>query len=181
VCAFSTAIAGFVAAAVARLGREHPGWGIEIEETESEESLALLLDREADAAVVMIAPNRPLLADRRISLEPLVAERYFAVLPAQHPLAARAGELDLAELAREPWIQSRRWTSCHEVVAAACAAAGFQPRAAHHAACRRSCPIPYGCCRSARPPRCATSPSRSGVAPATPNWCRLCAKRRPDR
>src|SRR5262249_13381953 len=32
----------------------------------------------------------------------------------------------------EPWIQSRGWTSCHEITASACATAGFQPRAAHH-------------------------------------------------
>jgi DNA-binding transcriptional LysR family regulator len=132
ICAFPTAIAGFVARAVARLGADNPGWRVEIEEAESEESLALLLDGEADVAVVMVAPNRPVLADSRIVLEPLVVDDYRAVVPAGHRLAARAEPVDLGELAEEPWIQSRRWTSCHEVTAAACAAAGFQPRAAHH-------------------------------------------------
>lgn len=132
ISAFPTAIATFVALAVARLGADNPGWRIEIEEAESEESLALLLDGEVDIAVVMIAPNRPVLADPRIVLEPLVVDDYRAVVPAAHPLASRGGPVDLDELAGEPWIQSRVWTSCHELIAAACAVAGFQPRATHH-------------------------------------------------
>jgi DNA-binding transcriptional LysR family regulator len=133
ICAFPTAIGSFVARAVARLGTDNPGWRVEIEEAESEESLALLLDGEADIAVVMIAPNRPVLADPRVVLEPLVVDDYRAVVPVGHRLAGRVEPVDLGELAEEPWIQSRRWTSCHEVTAAACATAGFQPRAAHHA------------------------------------------------
>ena len=132
VIGFSTAIAGFAAAAVAAVIREHPGWRIQVEEAESEEALALLLDREVDLAVVMIAPNRPLLADRRIELVPLLAEPYSAVLPADHPLARRGGPVDLAELSGDSWIQSRRWTSCHAVVEGACAAAGFQPHIGHY-------------------------------------------------
>lgn len=132
ICAFPTAIASFVARAVAQLGTDNPGWRVEVEEAESEEALALLLDGEADVAVVMIAPNRPVLADPRIVLEPLVVDDYRAVVPAGHRLAGRVEPVDLGELADEPWIQSRRWTSCHEVTAAACAMAGFQPRAAHH-------------------------------------------------
>lgn len=132
VCAFPTAIAAFVANAVARLCEQNPGWRVEIEEAESEESLALLLDGDVDVAVVMIAPNRPVLADPRIVLEPLVVDDYRAVVPAGHRLAGSARPIDLAELTQEPWIQSRRWTSCAEVIAAACAAAGFQPRAAHY-------------------------------------------------
>jgi DNA-binding transcriptional LysR family regulator len=130
--AFSTSISGFVAATVAALGRDEYGWRVEIEEAESEESIALLLDRDVDLAVVMIAPNRPLLADRRIQLEPLLEDRYKAVVPADHPLAAAGSLTELAQLAGEPWVLSRTWTSCHEIVAGACAAAGFQPRADHY-------------------------------------------------
>jgi DNA-binding transcriptional LysR family regulator len=129
---FSTALQSFVPAAVSGALRRNPGWSIQIDEVESEESMAMLLDRELDLAVVMIAPNRPLLADRRISLEPLVADAYCAVVPRVHPLGALA-ELDLlSRLAYEPWVLSRHWTSCHEIVMAACAVAGFQPRAAHN-------------------------------------------------
>lgn len=132
IASFSTAITGFVAAAVAALGRDEAGWRVEIEEAESEESIALLLDRDVDLAVVMIAPNRPLLADRRVRLEPLLDDRYQAVVPVGHPLAAADELSGLAELAQEPWVLSRTWTSCHEIVAGACAAAGFQPRADHY-------------------------------------------------
>ena len=129
---FSTCLQSFVSGAVSTALHRNPGWSIQIDEVESEESMAMLLDRELDLAVVMIAPNRPLLSDRRISLEPLVADTYRAVVPAVHPLGALA-ELDrLSRLAYEPWILSRHWTSCHEIVMAACAVAGFQPRAAHN-------------------------------------------------
>jgi DNA-binding transcriptional LysR family regulator len=130
---FPSAIAGFVAAAVAGLGRRHSGWRIQIEEADSEEALALLLDHEIDLAVVMIAPGRPLLADHRIELFPLLAEPYYAVLPDSHPLARRGTVVELAELADDAWVQSRRWTSCHAIIEGACAAAGFQPRTAHYA------------------------------------------------
>jgi DNA-binding transcriptional LysR family regulator len=129
---FSTAITAIIAPAVAAVRRERPRWRIQIEEAESEEGLALLLDGEVDVAVVMIAPNRPLLADRRIEREPLLADPYFAVLPDGHPLVQRGGPVDLADLSDDEWIQSRHWTSCHAVIEGACAAAGFQPRVAHY-------------------------------------------------
>lgn len=129
---FSTALQTFVSDAVSMALHRNPGWSIQIDEVESEESMAMLLDRELDLSVVMIAPNRPLLADRRISLEPLLADTYRAVVPAIHPLGA-LDELDrLSRLAYEPWVLSRHWTSTHEIVMAACAVAGFQPRAAHN-------------------------------------------------
>ncbi len=132
ICAFPTAIAAFVAKAVADLCEQNPGWRVSIEEAESEEALALLLDGEVDVAVVMIAPNRPALADPRVVLESLVVDDYRAVVPSRHRLAKSVDPIDLRELAEEPWIQSRRWTSCNEVITAACASAGFQPRAAHY-------------------------------------------------
>ena len=129
---FSSSLQSFVSEAVSGALSRNPGWSIQIDEVESEESMAMLLDRELDLSVVMIAPNRPLLADRRISLEPLLADTYRAVVPAVHPLGA-LDELDrLSRLAYEPWVLSRHWTSTHEIVMAACAVAGFQPRAAHN-------------------------------------------------
>jgi DNA-binding transcriptional LysR family regulator len=129
---FSSVLQSFVSEAVSTALHRNPGWSIQIEEVESEESMAMLLDRELDVSVVMIAPNRPLLADRRISLDPLLADTYRAVVPAVHPLGA-LDELDrLSRLAYEPWVLSRHWTSTHEIVMAACAVAGFQPRAAHN-------------------------------------------------
>lgn len=129
---FSTALLAFVAETVSTALHRNPGWSIQVDEVESEESMAMLLDRELDLAVVMIAPNRPLLADRRISLEPLLADTFRAVVPAVHPLGALE-ELDrLSRLAYEPWVLSRHWTSCHEILMAACAVAGFQPQAAHN-------------------------------------------------
>jgi DNA-binding transcriptional LysR family regulator len=49
----------------------------------------------------------------------------WAVLPADHPLAAEPGPIDLSLLAAEPWVAPTAF--CATVVRAACAAAGFEP------------------------------------------------------
>jgi DNA-binding transcriptional LysR family regulator len=129
---FPTAVAGIVAPALAAVRREHPEWEFEVCDTESEESLARLLDGSMDVAVVMAAPNRPLLGDPRLRVQPLLEEEYFAALPSDHPLA-RADAVALTELADESWILAREGFSCHDHLSGICADAGFQPRGKHRA------------------------------------------------
>ncbi len=57
----------------------------------------------------------------------LLDDPYVAVIPLDHPLAAYE-EIELAELARERWIDNdfaRGW--CRRILLDACAAAGFSP------------------------------------------------------
>ena len=57
----------------------------------------------------------------------LLDDPYLAVVPAEHRFAGR-GEIELAELADEPWIDNdfaRGW--CRRTLLEACAAAGFSP------------------------------------------------------
>lgn len=65
-----------------------------------------------------------------LTLSTLRSERLVAVLPATHPLAAE-DELDLAELAGEPFVvhPSGDHSSMHQRVLAACRDAGFEPPA----------------------------------------------------
>ncbi|HEV2343709.1 MAG TPA: hypothetical protein VGS97_06435 [Actinocrinis sp.] len=60
-----------------------------------------MLDGEVDLAVVMIAPNRTLLAELRIVLEPLVIDGYRVAVSASagHPLVSRIEAVALHELA----------------------------------------------------------------------------------
>ncbi|HVB46340.1 MAG TPA: LysR family transcriptional regulator [Streptosporangiaceae bacterium] len=129
---FPTAIAGIVAPAMRTLRREHPGWRFEVRDTESEESLARLLDSTMDLAVVMAAPNRPLLGDPRLRVEPLLEEEYYAALPCGHPFAS-TDAVALTDLAADSWILAREGMSCHDHVSAICADTGFQPRGNHRA------------------------------------------------
>jgi DNA-binding transcriptional LysR family regulator len=60
----------------------------------------------------------------------LRADALDAVVPADHPLAAGA-EIELAELAGEPFVGPPDGTSCHDVTVSGCAAAGFTPAFRH--------------------------------------------------
>lgn len=71
----------------------------------------------------------PLVAD--LATEVVLSEPVAAVLPAGHRLAA-AESLELADLANEPWVLTRRssWEPWHEKYDRDFAAAGFMPRIA---------------------------------------------------
>jgi DNA-binding transcriptional LysR family regulator len=87
VAGFPTSVAGIVAPALRTLRHAHPDWDFEVSDTESEESIARLIDGSVDIAVVMAAPNRPLLGDQRLTVLPLLEEVYVAALPSDHPFA----------------------------------------------------------------------------------------------
>lgn len=127
IAGFPTALATVVAPALATLRAAHPAWEFDVSDTESEESLPRLVDGDLDVAVVMAAPNRPLLGDPRLRVEPLMEDPYVVVLPTGHPLAD-ATDLALTELAGDPWVLAREGLSCHDNISAICADAGFQPR-----------------------------------------------------
>lgn len=127
IAGFPTSVMAVVAPAMKELRARHPEWGFEISDTESEESVARLIDGSIDIAVVMAAPNRPLLGDPRIKVTPLLEEIYVAALPAGHPFA-EAGAVSLTDLVEDPFVLAAEGLSCHDQVTAICADAGFQPR-----------------------------------------------------
>ena len=127
IAAFPTAVMAVVAPAMKELRERHPEWGFEISDTESEESVAKLIDGSVDIAVVMAAPNRPLLGDPRIKVMPLLEEIYVAALPADHPFAGAAA-VSLTDLVEDPFVLAAEGLSCHDQVTAICADAGYQPR-----------------------------------------------------
>ena len=132
IAGFPTAIMAVVAPAMKALREANPEWGFEISDTESEESVAHLIDGTVDVAVVMAAPNRPLLGDPRIRVLPLLEEIYHAALPAGHRLAG-APRVSLTELVDDPFVLAAEGLSCHDQVTAICADAGFQPRGRYRA------------------------------------------------
>jgi DNA-binding transcriptional LysR family regulator len=132
IAGFPTAVMAVIAPAMKALREAHEGWRFEIADTESEESVAHLIDGTVDVAVVMAAPNRPLLGDPRIRILPLLEEIYHAAVPAGHRLAG-AERIGLTDLVEEPFVLAAEGLSCHDQVTAICADAGFQPRGRHRA------------------------------------------------
>ena len=132
IAGFPTAIMAVVAPAMKALREAHPDWGFEISDTESEESVAHLIDGTVDVAVVMAAPNRPLLGDPRIRILPLLEEIYHAAVPAGHRLA-EAEKISLTDLVDDPFVLAAEGLSCHDQVTALCADAGYQPRGRYRA------------------------------------------------
>lgn len=132
IAGFPTAVVGVVAPALRAVLDEHPDWDFEVSDTESEESVAKLIDGSLDLAVVMAAPNRPLLGDPRLTVLPLLEEIYVAALPAGHRLADEPA-VRLTDLVEDSWILAREGLSCHDQISAICADAGFQPRGGHRA------------------------------------------------
>ncbi|MFD7897380.1 LysR family transcriptional regulator [Streptomyces sp. NPDC059743] len=125
---FATAGATLVAPAVAALRREQPGIQVELKLSDLKGPLADPLpdvrSRLADLALV-VRPRDQLSVDG-VQFVHLLDDRYSAVLPEGHPLAAKR-ELDLTDLADEPWVGSDQSGPCLEPVLDACGSAGFSP------------------------------------------------------
>ncbi|MEU8123911.1 LysR family transcriptional regulator [Spirillospora sp. NPDC049024] len=131
-CAVSSALAALVAPAAARLREEHPALAVHMSEKESEDAAHLLLARHCDIAVVVPSEQTPAPDDARFAQWPVLDEPQDLLVPAGHPLAA-GGAARLADAAAEPWIGSPDRFDQHQLMLAACAAAGFTPRVAHEA------------------------------------------------
>ncbi|MFC8455291.1 LysR family transcriptional regulator [Kitasatospora sp. NPDC057223] len=134
VASFATGIALVLAPAIRTLAAEAPGVRLRVLDAEGDASLPMLLDGRADLAVAVEYRGAPRADDGRLTRVPLYAEPFEAVLPLGHPLArpgAGGGDIDLADLADEPWIGPYPGNPCHDVVLLACEHAGFQPRLVH--------------------------------------------------
>lgn len=121
---FASAGATLVAPALARLRREQPGVQTELKLSDPEDPLPEVRDGRADLALVVRPRDQPPVDG--IRFVPLLDDRYLAVLPEEHALAPLQ-EIELTDLADEPWIRSDRPGPCLDPVLDACASAGFSP------------------------------------------------------
>jgi DNA-binding transcriptional LysR family regulator len=113
-----------LAPALTRLRREHPGVRIDLKLGEGQDPLTEVQQGTADLAVVVRVGDR--VPPGGVRLIHLLDDPYLAVLPPDHPLAARR-VLTMADLAGEPWIGSEPPGPCLDVMLEACAAANFSP------------------------------------------------------
>lgn len=121
---FLSSVANYLMPPVVRLfGERHPQIALVAQEVPIAKLVAGLRDGGLDAGL-----TRPPLVDD-LATEVVLTEPVAAVLPSGHPLASRA-ELELAELADEPWVLTprRSWPPWHRLYDEVFARAGFAPR-----------------------------------------------------
>jgi DNA-binding transcriptional LysR family regulator len=121
---FLSSVANYLMPPVVRVfGERHPGVALEVQEVSIARLVAALREGRLDAGL-----TRPPQVDDIVT-ETVMTEPVAAVLPEGHPLAARA-ELQLSELAGEPWVLTPRssWPPWHRLYDEIFAAAGFAPR-----------------------------------------------------
>ncbi|WP_344178507.1 LysR family transcriptional regulator [Kribbella lupini] len=131
IAAFATAISLLVAPSLARLRETTPGLRLVVQDAEGHQALTQLLDGEVDLAVTVEHRGSPRPTDdHRLTLTPLYAEPFVAVLPPTHP-AASSPLVDLTALATDDWVMTSVGNPIRDVVLLACEQAGFQPRIVH--------------------------------------------------
>ncbi len=132
-CGFSTAAAALLPRVAARLQQNHPSWQVRIMEVDPKQCFELLVADQADVAVVVATAELPSADDPRFELNQLLVDPLDLLLPENHRLAHEPS-VQLADLADEAWIMDRPGRPYHQLLQSACAAAGFTPVVAHHAA-----------------------------------------------
>jgi DNA-binding transcriptional LysR family regulator len=125
--AFPTAVRTLLPAALVALGREHPALELMVTELDPAAVPAALRDRRLDVGLTQDYDVAPASAEPGIDDVPLLDETVFLAAPP----GTGAGTLEDARDAA--WILASPGTLCHTVTLHVCRAAGFVPRARHHA------------------------------------------------
>lgn len=128
IAAFASAITEVVAPAVAVLREHAPQVRIRVKDAEGHASRRLLIDGAVDIALAVEHRDSLGQGNEQLLREPLYAEPFDVVLPADHPLAS-APEVALTDLSDDPWITPWPGNPVHDVVLRACEDVRFQPRA----------------------------------------------------
>jgi DNA-binding transcriptional LysR family regulator len=124
--------------AVARFRRRHPEVSLTLAEGEPEEITPRLRSAELDLALLFAfddpqsrrpsrrLPERAARSAAGLRSVTLLDDPMQLILPAAHPLVARPS-LGLADLRREPWVQTSATSPCARHVVRCCVDAGFEP------------------------------------------------------
>lgn len=158
--AFPTATRTILPAALAALGRDHPGLEPMVDEIDPAEVAPRLRTGDLDVALVHEYDFVPAIPDLALDTEPLLEEPMYLAsgdggdspvrrrdtpgeapvrhggvsggdVPARHDDGDGAGDV-LARWRDASWIVSKPGTLCHTMTVRACQAAGFAPRIRHH-------------------------------------------------
>lgn len=132
-CGFSTAASSLLPQVAVAVRAAQPRCRVRIIEADPEECFDLLLADEADVAVVVATSAVPASTDPRFEQHHLMEDPLDLLVATTHRLAGEETVL-LGDLAQETWIMDRPGRPYHQLLQAACVAAGFSPAAEHVAA-----------------------------------------------
>jgi len=124
---FPTAVRTLLTPALVTLGREHPGLELMVTELDPVAVPAALRERRLDVGLLHDYDTVPARPDPTLDTVALLDETVYLAVPATVP-GATPGELRDAD-----WILASPGTLCHTATVQVCRAAGFAPRARHHA------------------------------------------------
>lgn len=119
-----SAVIWLLPALLERYRGQHPLVHVQVLEDMTDQLVEYLGDGRLDLAVVSLPVD-----DEGLLVRPILEERLALVVGPSHRLAG-AREVNLADLADEPWILPYRRHGVRALVEAACARAGFQLRVA---------------------------------------------------
>ena len=119
--------------AVRRLREVDPLLEVRLLEVETADAYQRLLAGKVDIAITLPNLGGPAADDPRFSRHAVLDEPQDLLVPLDHPLAGRR-EVPLEQTAHEDWVLPEpRSCDQYDLVAVACATAGFTPRRVHHA------------------------------------------------
>lgn len=124
---FASANARILPDALAAVVAQRPNAEVQLDEGEPDEVVRDVLDGVVDAAVVFEYDLDPRQWPLELCAEELLAEPLRLALPDSHHLNA-ANEVELRELAEDPWICTRADTAGAKSLVRLAAATGFVPR-----------------------------------------------------
>jgi DNA-binding transcriptional LysR family regulator len=122
--AFPTAVRTLLPAALATLGRAHPGLELMVTELDPADVPEALRAGRLDVALVHDYDHVPIEPDPALDTEALIEETMF--------LASLTGA-SIAGARTASWIMATPGTLCHTMAMRACQAVGFTPRVRHYA------------------------------------------------
>jgi DNA-binding transcriptional LysR family regulator len=130
--AFPTAVRTLLPATLVELGREHPGIELRVTEVDPVAVPAALRERRLDVGLVHDYDVVPVEADPLLETVALLDETVFLAVPSGS-VPGGDGPGTLAAARDAAWIMASPGTLCHTATRLVCHAAGFAPRARHHA------------------------------------------------
>lgn len=129
---FQSAGATLIPRAVAAFHGRHPKVELGMVEAEPDEAHQLLRAGDIDLSLVYDYAAVPGTLDPELEIEHLIDDVYDAVVPTDHPLAARS-RLAMTDLGDEPWVGPTDRSGCRLIVDRACQEAGYDARIAFEA------------------------------------------------
>ncbi|GAA2606779.1 LysR substrate-binding domain-containing protein [Actinomadura fulvescens] len=130
--AFPTAIRGLMPAALRSLRADHPDLRVILNEEDPMQSIPRVVRGDLDMAVVQDWNNEPLPIPEGLLRGTIGYDVADVALPAGHPLAGR-DEVELKELAGDPWISSTPGSICCDWLTHTLRSIDAEPRIDHMA------------------------------------------------